>query len=212
MRCAFFDFDGTIRAHDSIVSYVLFALGHGKMPLADGISVLVRSALCLLTRRGKPETLKTLALRFEQKLTEAELDALIGAFIREKIVPRLRRDALRTIESCQEEGYRIVLVSASTEDYMPAVAKALRADALICTRIIDGQVQANCRGAEKVRRILAWTSEQPEAVDFSRSRAYGDTAGDLPMLRLAGEGFAINPKRKLRRAVKDARIPILHWR
>ena len=83
---------------------------------------------------------------------------------------------------------------------MPAAAEALRADGLICTRIENGAVQTNCRGAEKVRRIRAWAEEQPEAVDFARSRAYGDTAGDLPMLRLVGEGFAVNPKRKLRRA------------
>ena len=66
--------------------------------------------------------------------------------------------------------------------------------------------------AEKVRRIRAWAEEQPEAVDFARSRAYGDTAGDLPMLRLVGEGFAVNPKRKLRRAAKKENIPILRWR
>ena len=212
MRCAFFDFDGTVRAHDSIVSWVLFALRRVKMPLSDGLSVLVQSALCLLARRGKPETLKTLALRFEQRLSEAELDALIGAFIRKKILPRLRRDALRAVEDCRGKGYRVVLVSASTEDYMPAAAEALRADGLICTRIENGTVQTNCRGAEKVRRIRAWAEEQPEAIDFARSRAYGDTAGDLPMLRLVGEGFAVNPKRKLRRAAKKENIPILRWR
>jgi phosphoserine phosphatase len=43
----------------------------------------------------------------------------------------------------------------------------------------------NCHGEEKVRRIL----EQHNMSDYEVVYAYGDTAGDLPMMKLAGNSF-----------------------
>ena len=40
------------------------------------------------------------------------------------------------------------------------------------------------------------------------SRAYGDSGSDAPILRAVGEGWAVNPKRKL----KKQGFPICIWR
>ncbi len=210
-RCAFFDFDGTMRAHDSIVDYVLYALKKGALrPWA-----FLRTAAELLgnaaARKAKPEELKTRAMRFEQAMTPERRGAFRRAFVQEKLLPKLRPEARRVWEQCRREGYRTVLVSASTENYMTLLGEALGADAVLCTPMTeDGTVHDNCRGEEKVRRILKWAETRPDA-DLARSGAWGDSGGDIPMLRLVGGPVAVNPDKKLLAAARKEGFRIVKW-
>ncbi len=82
----------------------------------------------------------------------------------------------------------MVIVTASPEAVVAPFARRLRADHLIATRLqtdqngrITGALDgANCRGAEKVRRI-----EAQFGTDLVLAAAYGDTAGDREMLHMA---------------------------
>ena len=62
---------------------------------------------------------------------------------------------------------------------------------------------------EKVRRIRQWLNQRGIDVDWSGSSAYGDSANDLPMLRMVGQPFLINPRHKIR--ALDIDIPVQRW-
>ncbi len=213
-RAAFFDFDGTLIRGDSILRFLRFALGRGAVSRRE-VLCLVPHVLSAKAGREPMERVKERALAFEGRLSPGDRERLCGDFVREEVIPHLSPRGLETWEALRNEGARMVLVSASTDDYMVHVARALGADVLLCTRLFpDGRVGPNCRGEEKVRRILSWQASLPreEAADLGDSDAFGDSAGDLPMLRLCGRPHAVDPGRRLKKEAEKQHWPILHWR
>ena len=70
--------------------------------------------------------------------------------------------------------------------------------------------EGNCRGEAKVRRLRAWLDENGITPDFPASAAYGDSAGDAPVLALTGHPTLVNPTRRALRKLKG-RFPAVHW-
>ncbi len=206
---ACFDFDGTMIRGDSIVAYLKTAYRRGFVSRWDMAAVLLHTAGYFLRLEDSDET-KTRALRFRRQMTAEERESLDRDFALRELLPRIYPEALKCWKKHQAEGKKMLLVSASTENYMLMVAEALGADALLCTYLApDGHVTGNCRGEEKVRRIREWLRQAGIEADWKASFAYGDSESDLPMLRLAGHPVQVNPKDKLKKAAPDmARV---HW-
>ncbi len=211
---AFFDFDGTLIRGDSIVSFLLFARRRGVLPFWEWAGTALHALLGKIGAENM-DAVKTRALRFEQKLAPAEREKLCRDFVEERLIPRLFPEGKRTWDALKKEGRMMVLVSASTRDYMGYVSAALGADALICTPVSpDGAAGPNCRGREKERRLLAWMEGLPKdrRPDMAASDAYGDSGGDVFMLRMCGGAHAVNPRKKLKREAEEKGWEILRWK
>ncbi len=108
--------------------------------------------------------------------------------------------ALATLQSHRDAGDHLVLMSASTDLYVPQIGQALGFDEVICTGIaFDGADQligslttANRRGAEKVRCFSALRRQHPGL----RTVAYGNAGSDLAHLKLADEPRLVNASRR----------------
>ena len=209
-RLAVFDFDGTLIQGDSIAAYLRFALKERALsPARLGWAAL---AFCawkagLITAAQA----KTAALSFLRKLSGARKEALDEAFA-QALAARIRPKAAAEMEKRRSEGCLIVLLSASTENYMAPLAALLGADKLICSRL-DGQgrVTVNVRGTEKKVQLEKWLEEQRIGADLPASFSYGDSASDLPVLGMTGHPFLVSPGKKALRAAKG-KIPVLDWR
>lgn len=200
---AIFDFDGTMIRGDSIVSFVWLGVRLKKLSLWEYVRLGVLAlpyALGLLS----DEVYKTRALRFYGEMSAAEKQAVDQVFVEETLLPKVRPQALQCLADRKKEGCLCLLVSASTENYMRMAAERLGFDALLCTRLDEnGQACANCKGAEKERRIREYLKESGTDADFGASFAYGDSRSDLPVLSLCGHPVQVNPKRALRAAAPE---------
>ena len=213
-RAAFFDFDGTLIPGDSIVSFLLFARRRGALPFQEWAGIALHAFLGKIGAEGM-DAVKTRALRFEQKLPSAEREKLCRDFAEEELIPHLFPEGKRTWDTLKNEGRAMVLVSASTRDYMRYEAAALGADELICTTVSPaGAVGPNCRGREKEKRVREWLESLPKdgRPDMAASDAYGDSAGDVFLLRMCGRAHAVNPRRKLKREAEQGGWEILRWK
>ena len=210
MTLAVFDFDGTMIRGDSIVSYLWFARKKGLLSLPR----LVRAGLFgALSQAGivSRQRAKSAALSFRKTLSEAQKTALDQAFAK-TLLRQIRPEALSAMKDHRARGDLVVLLSASTDHYMRYVAQDLPVDRLICSTTDEsGRVLRNVRGEEKVAALRELLSELPEEADLSLSTGYGDSASDLPLLRLLGRSYLVNPGRKARRKAAG-RIPILFWK
>jgi phosphatidylglycerophosphatase C len=126
----------------------------------------------------------------------------------------LYAEALTAIAAHRRQGDRLLLMSASTDLYVPRIGAALGFDETICTKVLWGQdgrldghlASANCRGEEKLRCLQALVARERPASIY----AYGDSRTDLPHLQWVQHGFLINGSPAMLRSAA-ASIHILHW-
>ena len=212
---ALFDFDDTLARGDSILPYLMYCVRRGAAPKTQ----LLRAAcgyLRFLIHPAGASSAKTQALSFIRGKTVEEMDALARDFFQETYIRRFFQEGIQELWRLREEGYRILVVSASADVYMRVLPEFLPVDAVLATvcEVDDegrytGRVGDNCKGEEKPRRIAAWLNSQGLTLDSAASCAYGDSPSDAPMLLLTAAPNLIDPKRKLLRRLPDARV--LHW-
>jgi phosphatidylglycerophosphatase C len=188
-----FDFDGTLTSEDSFMAFLRWRAGTGGY--LAGMASLAPAAARYVVDRDRGRLKEAAAKRFLAGMSRAELEGEAQRFATERGRALLRPDALSAWRRWQAGGARLVIVTASPETIVAPIAHSLGAERLIGTRLafdpgdrVTGAFEgANCRGAEKVRRLREAYGE-----DVALEAAYGDTDGDREMLELAQEkGFKV---------------------
>lgn len=189
MNIAFFDFDGTISFKDSFIAFLRYKNKWGfYAKFLFILPLFIAYKLGFFSEQG----IKNLCLGLVYKNTSKDdFDALCARFSKEVLPSILRPLAEQKLAWHKEKGDKIVIVSASLEEYLAPWCEKNGFE-LIASRLevragrITGKLAGlNCHGDEKVRRI----KEKYDLLGFEKIYAYGDTKGDLPMLSLAHESF-----------------------
>lgn len=188
-----FDFDGTLTVKDSFMAFLKWRAG--GFGYALGMVRLFPAAVAYLFHR-KRGVIKAAAVKvFLKGVQKERLEKDAKAFA-EYVAPIMfRPDALATWRRWRAKGARPVIVTASPDILVAPFARGLGADTLIGTelafdergRVTGALLGPNCRGPEKVRRL-----KQVFGEDMALAAAYGDTAGDREMIKMADEkGYRI---------------------
>ena len=187
---ALFDFDGTITRKDSLLEFMKYAVGKWKFYLTMGIFSPLIFYYIFIKKDGSVAKRKVLSYLFKGKLKE-ELE-LLGIKFSEEIIPSiLIPSAIEEIDLHKKQKDRVIVISASLDNWLKPWANSMKLE-LICTEMefIGGKFSGrfatpNCNGQEKVNRIKEYLN--PE--DYKPIFAYGNSAGDKPMLDMADHGF-----------------------
>ncbi len=189
---AAFDFDGTLLQGDCLLLFHRLLRGPSGMVLG-----WIRLLPALLNwKAGRCSTawfkqhylaviLAGTEARKRQQVLEHDLPKLL--------IQRLRPEAVARLRWHDQQGHRLVIVSASPRALIQPVAQHLGA-ALIATETNDLAGEAvnasaqltspNCKGIEKVRRLEAWLGQPLQEFEL---HAYGDSRGDRELLQAACE-------------------------
>lgn len=201
---AVFDFDGTLIRGDSVVALLLYA---GRRGCASPFFLLRAAWYGALYHLKLTDALtaKKASHSFLSRMDASQRETFLRDFAR-TLTERVFADGRKQMQAHRDQGDLVVLCSASCQCYMRYVAELLNVDALLCTPCApDGNVLGpNCRGEEKVRRVDAWLADN----GLTRSAvaaAYGDTAGDAPILRVSRQPVLVNAKKKLRLLLPNAK-------
>lgn len=187
---AFFDFDGTITTRDSFLELIKFY--RGKPLFYAGFLLHLPFLLAYKLRIISNQAAKERILQFFFSGTrETDFRSRCNDYASTALPHIIRPKAMQEITALQAAGTEIVIVSASAEDWIQAWCNTHNL-LLEGTRleVIDGKITgrivgSNCHGSEKVRRIR----ERFRLEDYDEILAFGDTAGDRPMLSLANTRF-----------------------
>jgi phosphatidylglycerophosphatase C len=192
---AVFDLDGTITRGDTLAPYLWGYLWRRPWRVVRGIAGLPVALSYPVTHdRG---AVKGAAVRaILGGATRESLDRWTAKFLAGLLPQGLFDEALAAIEKHRKAGDRLLLMSASTDIYVPRIGKQLGFDEVICTQVrwrpdgrLDGRLASlNCRGEEKQRCLAAVVArDKPD-----RIYAYGNSTSDLDHMKLAHEAFMIN--------------------
>ncbi|MBN9378559.1 MAG: protein CicA [Chlamydiales bacterium 38-26] len=189
---AAFDFDGTLTYHDSLLPFLRFIKGD----CATIKNIFLEIPLFILYLIGKANRQKVkeaLLSRFLKGMSKQEIEIKAQKFAREIIPQKLRPQALERIHWHQKQGHRCILISANLDIYLKPWGQLVKFDRTITSKVafskedfVTGKLEGlNCRGEEKVRRLLAEEGPREHYILY----AYGDSAGDKELLDIADYPF-----------------------
>ena len=191
-----FDVDGTLTVRDCVMPFLAGVAG----PLG-AVSALARAPFVAIGTResARRDAVKRHAVRScLAGRSEDEITAKGQRFAERVARGWMREDTVARLRLHQREGLAVVLVSASLGPYLHPLGDMLEVDAVLCTEVefsggvATGEIVGeNCRGAEKVRRLLEWGAGAGFSGEGWLSAAYGDSGGDSEMLAAAREAVHV---------------------
>ncbi|MCD1147810.1 HAD-IB family hydrolase [Peptoniphilus sp. KCTC 25270] len=194
-KVALFDFDKTIIAQDSIFLLYRKTVKEHK----DFRDQLYKKMFRLISRvPGNPNWKKDIKTEFLQMLHYYSDEDLYQFVAKDLMEEMIFQDAKEEILHLKEEGYYLILVSASVEKYLKYVGDFLPFDHIIGTETNENYevVGKNNKQKAKVERIEAFLKEKNLAIDYENSRGYSDSlSADGPMLEIVKNRYLINAKR-----------------
>ena len=210
-----FDLDETITRHDTLLPYAWGFMVHNtpwRIPLLVGILPAVIEFLLGIADEGRvKESFIRAAIGGSRR---ARIERWTARFVTRLIARGLFAAALERIAEHRRCGDYLVLMSASTDLYVPAIARELGFAETICTEVrwngnrLDGSLATpNRKGAEKARCFIRLREHHPGLA----STAYGNSFSDLPHLRLASHGFLVNGSAKARRTAQSFGVTCVDW-
>jgi HAD superfamily hydrolase (TIGR01490 family) len=211
---AVFDLDGTITRRDTLVPYVFgFLVRHPwRLPRVLGT---LPACVRFLFGRADPGAVKSAFIRATLGgLPRSALGAWTAEFVRHLLIHGVFGDARKRIQTHVERGDRLILLSASTDLYVPDIGARLGFEQVICTGLVwhedvlDGRLSTpNRRGEEKVRCIERLRAQFPQHL-FA---AYGNAQTDLPHLRMVERPLLVNGSGPARTLAQSYGIPQATW-
>lgn len=189
---AAFDFDGTLTRRDTLLPFLIHALG---------TPAVMRHALILsptLAGYGLGLIRNDVAKErvFAQTISGTDIGVLrdkAAEFAEHKLPGLIRPEAIRRFDWHRKQGHRCVVISASLELYVKPWALKAGFDDVLASRLetredgsITGKLSGgNCFGIEKVRRLEALLGARSGYTLY----AYGDSRGDKELLSAADHGY-----------------------
>ncbi|MEI8238705.1 MAG: HAD-IB family hydrolase [Actinomycetota bacterium] len=188
VEVAAFDVDGTLTVRDCVRPFLLRVGGWRGVATALGRKPAASLSAAAHRDRDRFKELLVGGVLRGHKVEQVE--AMGERFANDVHDGWLRADTVARLRWHQRMGHRIVLVSASLGPYLRPLGRRLGVDDVLCAEPLregdhfaDGLDGANCRAAEKVRRLELWLAER----DLSGATvwAYGDSEGDRELLERA---------------------------
>jgi HAD superfamily hydrolase (TIGR01490 family) len=132
------------------------------------------------------------------------------------VLPRLYPQMLRVAYEHQDDGRRVYICTAASQEMADLMAHVLQFDGAVGSRseIVDGRYTGRPDGPFAYREGKAQLMRElaaEQGVDLAASYAYSDSESDLPMLRAVGHPVAVNPDAELARVAREEGWEVLRF-
>ena len=197
LNLALFDFDGTLYPKDSFTGFMFYTLskrhivkkGFKILPWIQAYYLKLYPAHAMRPRLFQ-SMFKDISANFLQNLAQEYAQQLIQ---------NLDQELLQQLRLHQQNGDRVVLVSASIDLYLVPICEFLNIE-LICTAteikngLLTGHYSSqDCSCEQKKLRIL----QKYNLADYGFVYAYGNSEEDLDMLSLADFAYMMGTENPL---------------
>jgi putative phosphoserine phosphatase/1-acylglycerol-3-phosphate O-acyltransferase len=210
---AFFDYDGTVISGFSARAFYAHRYRH----LDIGPIELARTVLAAVRGIGDGDAFGEfldMTLAAWGGTTIEEMEALGEQLFKHDIASRLHHEVWELIEAHRRMGHTVALASSATRFQVEPMARAIGADAVLCTAIQerDGIITGKRAGATlwgeaKGEAVRALAAER--GIDLKRSYGYSNGDEDVPFLQAIGHPCAVSPEAGLARVASERGWPVV---
>ncbi len=144
-----------------------------------------------------------------------QVKAIVAETLHDIVDPLVFAEAAELIADHRLCGRDVVMVSASGEEIVAPIARALGATHAMATRMVvrdgkyTGEVEFYCYGEGKAAAVRELAAIEGYAMQHCY--AYSDSITDMPMLEQVGHPAVVNPDRALRKEAAARDWPVLSF-
>ena len=210
---AIFDLDGTLTRRDTLLPYLVGFLAPRPRRWLRLMPVFVALAAFALGRSDRDRCKERIIRACLGSATRAELTEHTERFVSKLLESGMSARALVVLQSHRTARARLVLLSASPDVYVGAIAARLGFDECLCTelrwdeqRLVGSFATANRRATEKARLVRELRAEGRGPI-----AAYANSSCDLEHLELVDFPMLVNGSERARRLAAARGMTCEQW-
>jgi HAD superfamily hydrolase (TIGR01490 family) len=212
---AFFDLDKTVIAKSSTLAFSRPFFAQGLINRRAVLKSTYAQFLFLMSGadHDQMDRMRSYVTTMCAGWDIEQVKSIVGETLHDIVDPLVFAEAADLIADHKLCGRDVVVVSASGEEIVAPIARALGATHAMATRMVvnegryTGEVAFYCYGegkAQAVRELAAY-----EGYALQQCYAYSDSITDLPMLNAVGHPTVVNPDRSLRKEAAVRGWPVV---
>jgi len=210
MTAAFFDIDGTIYRNSLLIEHFNKLIQYDLVDAGVYDSRVKESYKLWDERKGDYDKYLEEAAETYTEVIRG-LPANYNDFVSDQVLDikggKVYKYTSGMIKWHKEQGHLVIFISGSPDFLVSRMAAKLGADDY-CGSVyqvedgkLTGKISPMWDSGHKLEAIDRFCKIYD--IELSKSYAYGDTNGDVTMLRMAGRPRAVNPSAELLRAIKN---------
>jgi HAD superfamily hydrolase (TIGR01490 family) len=214
---AFFDLDKTVIAKSSTLAFSKPFFEQGLMNRRAVLKSTYAQFLFLMSGadRDQMDRMRSYVTNMCTGWDVEQVKSIVGETLHDIVNPLVFAEAAELIADHKLCGRDVVVVSASGEEIVAPIARALGATHAMATRMVvedgryTGEIAFYCYGEGKAAAIRELAAREGYALEHCY--AYSDSSTDLPMLEAVGHPAVVNPDRALRKEASARGWPVLSF-
>ena len=210
---AIFDLDGTLTRRDTLLPYLSGFLASRPARWVRLVPAALALAWFVIGRSDRDRCKESIIRACLSGATRAELKEHTERFVTRLLERGMSARALAVLQSHRAARARLVLLSASPDLYVSAIAARLGFDECLCTelrwdadQLLGTFATANRRGAEKARLVRGLRGEARGPI-----AAYANSSSDLEHLELVDFPVLVNGSDRARREAATRGMNCEDW-
>ena len=212
---AFFDLDKTVIAKSSTLAFSKPFFDQGLINRRAVLKSTYAQFLFLMSGadHDQMDRMRSYVTNMCTGWDVEQVKSIVGETLHDIVDPLVFAEAADLIADHKICGRDVVVVSASGEEIVAPIARALGATHAMATRMVvedgryTGEIAFYCYGEGKVEAIRELAAREGYALEHCY--AYSDSITDLPMLGVVGHPTVVNPDRTLRKEATARGWPVL---
>ncbi len=212
---AFFDLDKTVIAKSSTLAFSKPFFDQGLINRRAVLKSTYAQFLFLMSGadHDQMDRMRSYITNMCSGWDVEQVKSIVSETLHDIVDPLVFAEAADLIADHKICGRDVVVVSASGEEIVAPIARALGATHAMATRMVvedgryTGEIAFYCYGDGKVEAIRQLAEREGYALEHCY--AYSDSITDLPMLAAVGHPTVVNPDRALRKEAASRDWPVL---
>jgi HAD superfamily hydrolase (TIGR01490 family) len=212
---AFFDLDKTVIAKSSTLAFSKPFFDQGLINRRAVLKSTYAQFLFLMSGadHDQMDRMRSYVTNMCTGWDVEQVKSIVGETLHDIVDPLVFAEAAELIADHKLCGRDVVVVSASGEEIVAPIARALGATHAMATRMVvedgryTGEIAFYCYGEGKVEAIRQLAAREGYPLEYCY--AYSDSITDVPMLEAVGHPTVVNPDRSLRKEAAGRGWPVL---
>ena len=154
------------------------------------------AAYCISYFRIFKRRRKGLLLRLLSGESLDSIERTADLYASQRLEAQENKNVIAFMKRLEQEGYRVIILSAGYSVYITSHNKKFKADKVIANDFcyvnatFTGRlIQEDCYGSNKLKRLEVAFSD--EKIDYEKSYFFSDCMSDLPLFKIFGNSFLV---------------------